>query len=213
MVQMPDSLPSKRRMLAYIAVFFIARLFWKIGKFVHHILTSVNQSSIVHHNCTPPNDYKHQPVTQQSTLALIKEKYPELVGLVESGNLIAFQPQKVLKQILDDQNKQENGHQGLTTVEDVEQLMSSNRLQACMSAPVPELMFVLGTVHVSKQSGEDVKKLIKVGGWLQVGYNLRDACGCFFETVRPQSIDAPLSASKGPPHSQTDYDTPLRLVH
>lgn len=164
MVDLPSNLPSKRKVLAWIAGFFIARLFWKIGRFLHHILTSVDQSKIVRHNCTPPEGYKHQEVTQQSTLELVQEKYPELVGLVEAGNLIAIQPAKMLQQLLAQQYKQRNGDEGPPglTEEDVQELMASNNLQACMSAPVPELMFIVGTVHVRKQSGEDVKQVIKV---------------------------------------------------
>lgn len=164
MVQWPSSLPSRRKVLAYIAVFFIGRLLWKLGRFIHHILTSVDQSTIVRHNCIPPDNYKHQEVTQQSTLALVSEKYPQLVGLVQSGNLIAIQPANMLKELLAKQYSEQSGEQGPPgfTEEDVQELMVSNPLQACMSAPVPQLMFIIGTVHVSKQSGEDVKKVIKV---------------------------------------------------
>lgn len=170
MVQLPSNLPSRRKLLAYIAGLFIARLLWKLGRFIHHILTSVDKSRIVHHNCIPPDDYKHQGVTQQSTLELVRAKYPELVELVESGNLLAIQPARMLKQAIAEEYSVHDGEQGPPglTAEEVQELVVSRPLQACMAAPVPELMFIIGTVHVRKQSGEDVKKVIKVSAWAGV---------------------------------------------
>lgn len=164
MVAPPSSLPSKRKILAYVAGAFIARLLWKLGKFIHHILTSVDQSKILRYNCLPPKDYRHQDVVQQSTRELVKAKYPQLLSLVDSGALIAVQPANMLKQRLEKLQEEQGGniHAPGLTQEDLEELMASSHLQACMSAPVPELMFFLGTVHVSKQSAEDVRNVLRV---------------------------------------------------
>jgi hypothetical protein len=35
-------------------------------------------------------------------------------------------------------------------------------LDACLAAPLPEVIFLLGTVHVARQCAEDVRKTILV---------------------------------------------------
>lgn len=169
-MQLPTHLPSKRRLLATALVLYALRLFYKLGRWVYNVLTSVHQSKQVQHNCIPPTDYKHE--FQKESAQLVQELYPQLSDLVANGNLVALQPRKMLIAVLQ-QQQQSHETLGSSTQQqeeysfnlsdaDVQEMVASPALRACMSAEVPELLLLVGTVHVSKQSADDVRRVLRV---------------------------------------------------
>jgi hypothetical protein len=162
---------------------------------VHHVLTSVDESKQIHHNCIPPADYKPTDVEQES-LQLVKQRYPDLLPLVESGILVAVQPAKMLAgkaQKLQQSSQQRVTSAAATDSEQqtlqqqgeaqqllqdcfpgspcsadfVAQVAEDPALHGILCRVLPELLFIVGTVHVSKQSAEQVKQVLKVSKGLQ----------------------------------------------
>jgi hypothetical protein len=132
----------------------------------------------LHHNCIPPKDWKYTAITDTATRAYIQENFPDLLELVDQGNLVVLQPAAMLADLLQQQRK--HAPQQATaaflaandaaqaaeapsfTEEDIAELLSSPQLQHCMAERVPELLVFVGTVHVVKQSANDVTQVIKV---------------------------------------------------
>jgi hypothetical protein len=191
-------LPSTRRLLAAALLLYFGRLLYKLARWVHHVLTSVDESRQVHHNCIPPADYKPTEV-QQESLQLVKERYPELLPLVENGILVAVQPAKMLAQqmkpLREAFQEQQQAHAAAAALQDEQQDSSMQQAQAAQTGgahsgirlrtsvfdasfrqmvkdnpgmalmlqqELPELLFIVGTVHVSKQSAEQVKQVLRV---------------------------------------------------
>lgn len=175
----PPKLPSTRKLLAAALLLYFGRLLYKLARWVHHVLTSVDESKKVHHNCIPPADYK-PAVVQQESLQLVKQRFPELLPLVESGILVAVQPAKMLAGKLQKQQagptaavdgEQQAQQEGVAQADAAEgpsstadlhaQLVESPALQSLLVNELPELLFIIGTVHVSKQSAEQVKQVLR----------------------------------------------------
>eukprot|EP00882_Tetradesmus_deserticola_P009814 GHRQ01010371.1.p1 GENE.GHRQ01010371.1~~GHRQ01010371.1.p1 ORF type:complete len:278 (+),score=116.85 GHRQ01010371.1:197-1030(+) len=193
---MPSSspqLPSARKLLAAALLLYFGRLLYKLARWVHHVFTSVDESKQIHHNCIPPADYKPKEV-QQESLELVKQRYPELLPLVESGILVAVQPAKMLAGRLEElkrslhneagvaaamQGEQQDAAQqqvrtqqpqaaqndvarrAVRTAKFQAQVAENPALLAFLGTELPELLFIIGTVHVSKQSAEQVKQVLR----------------------------------------------------
>lgn len=175
--------PRAATVAKVVAGAIAARILWRTGKLVYNVLTSVPPpGSELHHSCTPPKDWKPGPETEAATRAFISQHYPELLDLVDRGNLVVLQPAAMLASLL--QARQHSSQQqqlmaaggpaqaaeapGLSQ-EDIAELLSSPHLQHCMAQPAPDLLVFVGTVHVAKQSADDVTQVIKVRGDPQAG--------------------------------------------
>jgi hypothetical protein len=173
--------PRAATVAKVVAATIGARILWRTGKLVYNVLTSVPPNSDLHHNCLPPKNWKHATVSEAATRAYIQQNYPELVDLVDRGNLIVLQPAAMLSELLQKQhqNKQQQqqsspgaflaANEAALAAEapsfseaDIAELLSSPQLQHCMANPVPQLMVLVGTVHVAKQSADDVTRVIQV---------------------------------------------------
>jgi len=167
--------PPRLATVAKVAAAAIAaRLVWRMGKLVYNVLTSVAPSAELQHNCIPPKDFKHSAITDASTRAFIQQRYPELMDLVDHGNIVILQPAAMLGELLKQQHQQQQpaaftaaneaaqeAEAPNFTEEDITELLSSPQLQHCLAHAVPELLVFVGTVHVAKQSAEDVTRVIK----------------------------------------------------
>lgn len=165
--------PPRLATVAKVAAAAIAaRLVWRMGKLVYNVLTSVPPAADLQHNCIPPKDFKH---SDAATRAFIQQHYPELMDLVERGNLIVLQPAAMLADLLKQKQHQQQPAAFLAaneaaqeaeapnfTEEDITELLSSPQLQHCLAQAVPEALVFVGTVHVAKQSADDVTRVIKV---------------------------------------------------
>jgi hypothetical protein len=183
---------STRKLLAAALLLYFGRLLYKLARWVHHVLTSVDESRQIHHKCIPPADYKPTQVQQQS-LQLVKERYPELLPLVKSGILVAVQPTKMLAGKLQPLRQafkeQQQADAAAAAAEDSQQdssaqtgaahsgmrlrksafeealklkLQDNPGMGVILRQELPELLFIVGTVHVSKQSAEQVKQVLRV---------------------------------------------------
>jgi hypothetical protein len=167
----PPKLPSTRKLLAAALLLYFGRLLYKLARWVHHVLTSVDESKQIHHNCIPPADYKPTAV-QQESLELVKQRYPELLPLVESGILVAVQPKKMLAGKLQQLQQQAGSAAGAIGEEQAQQELYAHvaenpALHGILVNELPELLFIVGTVHVSKQSAEQVEQVLRVSKGLQ----------------------------------------------
>jgi len=165
--------PPRLATVAKVAAAAIAaRLVWRMGKLVYNVLTSVPPAADLHHNCIPPKDFKH---SDAATRAFIQQRYPELMDLVERGNLIVLQPAAMMADLLKHQQHQQRPAAFMAaneaaqeaeapnfSEEDITELLSSPQLQHCLAQAVPEALVFVGTVHVAKQSADDVTRVIKV---------------------------------------------------
>lgn len=78
----------------------------------------------------PPSDYDHRTLLRQQSLSFIQQHHPDLLDLVQSGNLIVFQRPATYVE------RREDGYKE------------------------PELIYILGTSHLSSKSSKDVVRLI-----------------------------------------------------
>jgi pheromone shutdown protein TraB len=78
----------------------------------------------------PPSYYNHRTQLRQQSLSFIQQHHPELTDLVQSGNLIVFQRPATYVE------RREDGYKE------------------------PELIYILGTSHLSSKSSKDVVRLI-----------------------------------------------------
>jgi hypothetical protein len=170
--------PTAATVAKVVAGAIAVRIVWRTGKLVYNILTSVPPpGSELQHSCTPPKDWKPRPETDAATRAFISAHYPELLDLVDRGNLVVLQPAAMLASLL--QARQHSSAQQLMQAsaaggpaqaaeapglsqEDIAELLISPHLQHCMAQHVPDLLVFVGTVHVAKQSADDVTQVIKV---------------------------------------------------
>lgn len=178
--------PRAATVAKVVAGAIAARILWRTGKLVYNVLTSVPPpGSELQHSCTPPKDWKPGPETDAATRAFISQHYPELLDLVDRGNLVVLQPAAMLASLL--QARQRSSQQQVMAAggaagaaqaaeapglsqEDIAELLSSPHLQHCMAQPAPDLLVFVGTVHVAKQSADDVTQVIKVRGDPQAGH-------------------------------------------
>jgi hypothetical protein len=201
-------LPSTRKLLAAALLLYFGRLLYKLARWVHHVLTSVDESRQIHHNCIPPADYKPTQV-QQESLQLVKERYPELLPLVASGILVAVQPAKMLagqmQPLRQAFREQQQADAAAAAAEDGQQDSTAQTgaahsdIRLCKSIfdtafrlkmqddpgmgvilrrELPELLFIVGTVHVSKQSAEQVKQVLRVSQACRTSAQLPAGCKC-----------------------------------
>lgn len=167
--------PRAATVAKVVAAAIGTRILWRTGRLVYNILTSVPPAADLQHNCIPPKDWKPSSAVDAASRAYIQEHYPELMDLVDRGNLVVLQPAAMLAELLKEQHKQQQAavfmaanQAALTaeapnfTQEDIAELLSSPHLQHCLAEAVPELLVFVGTVHVAKQSAEDVTQVIKV---------------------------------------------------
>lgn len=183
--------------VAKIAAAAIAvRVTWRLGKLVYNVLTSVPPAADLPHTCIPPTDFLVSASTQKATRAFIQENYPELMDLVDRGNLVVMQPAAILAEVLAKHRAQQpcvwpvavqqapgagaaEGAEASSlpadgpcfTEQEIADLLSSPQLQQCLARPLPELLVFVGTVHVAKQSADDVTKVIKVLFFWEGGYS------------------------------------------
>lgn len=174
--------PRASTVVKVVAAAVAVRLVWRCGKLVYNVLTSVPPHAALAHSCIPPKDWSMPAETDAATRAFIDQHYPDLLDLVNRGNLVALQPAAMLADLLQQQAKQRQQQQPGAdfavavndaalhaaeapsfTEEDIAELLSSPQLQHCMANPAPPLLLFVGTVHVAKQSGDDVTRVIKVG--------------------------------------------------
>jgi hypothetical protein len=170
--------PRAATVVKVVAAAIGVRILWRTGKLVYNVLTSVPPESDLQHNCIPPKDWKLPADSDAATRAFIQKHYPDLIGLVDKGNLVVLQPAAMLAELLQQkhQHKQRQSAGFLPANEaafgaeapsfseaDIAELLSSPHLQHCMAEAVPQLLVFVGTVHVAKQSAEDVTQVIKVG--------------------------------------------------
>jgi hypothetical protein len=181
------SLPavSRTRVLQGVAAVILLRACWRAGRWVWRVLTSVDETVVVRHNCVPPEDWK-PAAAQTATLELVRRHHPELVDLVESGKLIAVQPAALLSDALDAARASGSPPPALTE-EQVSDVLGSPALQACLSDRPPPLLFMLGTVHVSKQSATEVERVMRVRVCLCVCVCV---CVCHWDTCACATADS-----------------------